>query len=64
MYLSPISTGTTYHNKKARGRNLAPIVLVPTNVMSTVKCYLNVILNLFQDLLVIKRLRVKPAITQ
>jgi len=32
--------------------------------MSTEKCYHNVILNLFQDLLVFRRLRVKPAMTQ
>jgi len=31
-----------------------------TSVVSTMKCYLNVILNLFQDLLVFRRLREEP----
>ncbi len=34
------------------------------SVVSTVKCYHNVILNLFQDLFVFRGLRVKPAMTQ
>ena len=38
--------------------------LKQASVVSTMKCYHNVILNLFQDLLIFRRLRVKPAMTQ
>jgi len=38
--------------------------VVYASVVSTVKCCHNVILNLFQDLLIYRRLRVKPAMTQ